>query len=51
MREGLQDTHVALHIQSTLRLPIEQRRLLQRAVIDQEHVDHGSVRAASREAS
>ena len=49
VREGMQDTHVALHMQSTLRLPIEQRRLLLRAVIDHEHADHGSVRAASRE--
>ena len=33
--EGLEDRHVALHIQSTLRLPIEHRRSLLQAVIEQ----------------
>ena len=49
VREGLQDTHVALHIQSTLKLPIEQRRHLLRAVIADERREHehGGVRAAA----
>lgn len=33
--EGLHDRHVALHIQSTLRLPIERRRALLKSVIDE----------------